>query len=97
MVSVINSPIVTPSKYSTILFWKSEFGSIIQSLISCGDNEFRIQRSMCKCKVSLSCCSTVVGFRKGLGSNVRIVKVQNGEYGGADKLQKLQNFVRPSK
>ena len=38
-----------------------------------------------------------LGFRKGLGSNVRILKVQNGEYGGADKLQKLQNFVRPSK
>src|ERR1700692_2034823 len=59
MVPVMNSPTCTLSKYSTILFWKSEFGSIIRSLISCGDNEFRIQRSMCRCKVSLPCCSTV--------------------------------------
>ena len=38
-----------------------------------------------------------VGFRKGFGSNVSILKVQNGEYGGADEPQQLQNFVRPSK
>ena len=38
-----------------------------------------------------------IGFRKGFGSNVSILKVHNGEYGGADEPQKLQNFVRPSK
>jgi len=38
-----------------------------------------------------------IGFNKGLGSNVQLFKVQNGEYGGADEPHKLQNFVRPSK
>jgi hypothetical protein len=34
-----------------------------------------------------------VGFSKGMGSNVWIFKVQNGEYGADEP----QNFVRPSK
>ena len=34
-----------------------------------------------------------IGLGRGMGSNVRVFKVQNGEYGGADQ---LQNFVRPS-
>jgi hypothetical protein len=38
-----------------------------------------------------------IGFTKGIGSNVWVFKVQNGEYGGADEPQKSQNFVRPSK
>jgi len=38
-----------------------------------------------------------IGFKKGLGSNVWVFKVQNGEYGGADEPHKPQNFVRPSK
>jgi hypothetical protein len=42
-------------------------------------------------------CLQVLGFSKGMGSNVWIFKVQNGEYGGADEPQKLQNFVRPFK
>jgi hypothetical protein len=32
-----------------------------------------------------------------MGSNVRVFKVQNEEYGGADEPQKSQNFVKPFK
>ena len=39
----------------------------------------------------------MVGFKKGFGSNVKVFKVQNWEYGGADEPPKHQNFVRPSK
>ena len=38
-----------------------------------------------------------IGFTKGMGSNVQVFKVQNGEYAGADEPPKPQNFVRPSK
>ena len=31
------------------------------------------------------------------GSNVWLLKIQNGEYGGGDEPPKPQNFVRPSK
>jgi hypothetical protein len=41
--------------------------------------------------------SKQLGFKKGLGSNVWIFKVKNGEYGGADEPHKPQNFIRPSK
>ena len=37
-----------------------------------------------------------IGFTKGMGSNVQVFKIYNGEYGGADEPQKPQNFVRPS-
>ena len=54
-----NSPLWTASRYSTIAFWKSDSGSIILSRISCGERAFFIHNKMCKCKVSLPCCSTV--------------------------------------
>ena len=38
-----------------------------------------------------------LGFLKGMGSNIWLFKVENGEYGGADEPQKPQNFVKPSK
>ena len=41
--------------------------------------------------------ASVLGFTKGMASNVWVFKVQNGEYRGADEPPKPQNFVRPSK
>ena len=38
-----------------------------------------------------------VGLGRGMGSNVQLFKVQNGEYKGADEPQNPQNYVRPSK
>ena len=36
-----------------------------------------------------------LGFKKGLGSNGWVFKVQIGEHGGADEPHRLANFVRP--
>ena len=35
-----------------------------------------------------------VGLSGGMGPNVWIFKVQNGEYGGADEPQNPQDFVK---
>ena len=54
----------------------------------------------------MHCCSKIkdiestiycLGFLKGMGSNIKLFKVENGKYEGADEPQKPQNFVRPSK
>ena len=66
---IINSPIWALSRYSTIHFWKEESSSIILSLISYGVNEFIIQMTICRWRVSWPCCSTVPWYADVFPSN----------------------------